>query len=95
REIGIRMALGAQPRDVLKQVIKQGMTMAVIGMAVGCGLSLSAMRLIASQLYGVNTSDLLTFTVAAAILLATGMLACLVPARRAAKVDLLEALRYE
>jgi predicted permease len=95
REMGIRMALGAQRRDVLRLVISQGMFVAVIGVAIGAGLALVSTRVVSSYLYEVSTTDPLTFAGIALILLGVALLACYVPARRATRVDPLEALRYE
>jgi predicted permease len=96
REVGIRMALGAQPRDVLKLIIKQGMLLAISGVIIGLVAALIATRLIdTQQLYGVRAADPLTFAVIALLLTAVSLLACYVPARRATRVDPLKALRYE
>jgi len=95
REMGIRMALGAQRRDVLRLVISQGMEVAVIGVAIGSGLALVSSRVVSSYLYDVSTTDPLTFAGIALILIGVAFLACYLPARRATKVDPLEAIRYE
>jgi putative ABC transport system permease protein len=94
-EIGIRMALGAARRDVLKLVINQGMLLALLGIVIGLAGSFLLTRLIRTQLFAVPSTDPLTFVSVSGLLLATALLACLVPARRAAKVDPMEALRYE
>ncbi|HEU4585574.1 MAG TPA: ABC transporter permease [Gemmatimonadaceae bacterium] len=87
REMGIRMALGARPRDVLSLVVRQGMTLALLGIALGIIGALAVTRLLASMLYGVAPTDPATFTGVAALLAAVALLACWLPARRAARVD--------
>jgi len=94
-EIGIRMALGAQIQDVLKMVLRQGMTLGLIGMAVGFIGALTLTRLMSSFLYGVSPFDPLTFLAMAAMLAFVTLLASAIPARRAARVDPQVALRYE
>jgi putative ABC transport system permease protein len=94
-EIGIRMAMGAQSEDVLKQVLREGARLAAIGLAVGLLGSLAATRLIRTLLFGVETTDPLTFVAVAVILLGVSLAACYIPARRATRVDPLVALRYE
>src|SRR2546425_5833460 len=95
REIGIRLALGASKRNVLSLVIAQGMKLALAGMAIGMLAALALTRVIRSLLYGVTPTDPATFTVVSLLLVAIALLACWLPARRAARVDPMEALRYE
>ena len=95
QEIGIRLALGAQRKDVLLLVLSQGMKMTLGGVALGLLASLGLTRLLTKMVYGVSTTDPATFAVIAALLILAALLACLIPARRATKVDPLVALRYE
>ncbi|HKV28329.1 MAG TPA: FtsX-like permease family protein, partial [Candidatus Acidoferrales bacterium] len=92
---GIRMALGAKPRDVLTMVIAQGIRLTLIGVGVGIGAALGATRLISSAIYGVSSYDPATFAAIATGLLIVACVACYVPARRAMRVDPMVALRYE
>ena len=94
-EIGIRLALGAQSRDVLLMIVKQGSKLIIVGLAIGLVGAFAATRVIASLLFGVTTKDPFTFVAAALLLAIVALLACYVPAWRATKVDPLEALRYE
>jgi putative ABC transport system permease protein len=95
REIGIRLALGAQRRDVVHMVLSEGATMALLGVAMGIAAALGLTRLMGSLLFGVTAHDPLTFGLVAALLMLVALLACYVPARRAMKVDPIVALRYE
>jgi putative ABC transport system permease protein len=94
-EIGIRLALGAQSRDVLLMIVKQGSLLIGLGLVIGLSGAFALTRLIASMLFGVTAKDPLTFTAVGALLAAVALLACYVPAWRATKVDPMEALRYE
>jgi putative ABC transport system permease protein len=95
REIGIRVALGAQRRDILRMVLRQGVRSAFGGVAAGLLAGLALTRLMSSLLYGVTPSDALTFAGAALLLLLVAFGACTIPARRAVRVDPVVALRYE
>jgi len=95
QEIGIRMSLGANPNDILKLVVRQGMRLALIGVAIGLAASLALTRLIGTLLFEVSTSNPLAFAAAAAALTATAAAACYIPARRATHVDPMVVLRYE
>jgi putative ABC transport system permease protein len=94
-DIGVRMALGAQPGDILKMILLKGLRLIGAGVVVGLLASLGLTRLIASQIWGVSPTDPLTFTAVVVAIIAVGLAACLLPARRATQVDPLIALRYE
>jgi predicted permease len=95
REIGIRMALGAQPARVRWLIVRQGMVLTLIAVVLGLGAAFAMTKLFTSILYGVRPHDLLTFTVVPVFLAGVAVLACWIPSRRAARVDPLVALRYE
>jgi ABC-type antimicrobial peptide transport system permease subunit len=95
REIGIRIALGAQQGRVVRMVLRQGMMLTVIGAAIGLVLSAAASRLLGSLLFGVGPTDPISFAGAAVLFVAIGLAACYAPARRATEIDAMEALRYE
>jgi len=94
-EIGIRMALGAEPRDVLRLVLRQGLSLALLGLSIGLVLSFALTRALSSQLFGVSATDPLTYLGVALLLLSVALLACYLPARRAMRTDPMSALRYE
>jgi putative ABC transport system permease protein len=95
REIGIRVALGAQRRDILRMVLRQGIVATFAGVAIGIVAALALTRLLSSLLFGVTPGDWVTFLSVAVLLLVVAVVACLIPARRATRVDPIVALRYE
>jgi macrolide transport system ATP-binding/permease protein len=95
REIGIRMALGAERIDIVKLIVRQGLTLVLIGTGVGLTIALALTRVLKSMLFGVSATDPLTFGVIVTLMILVGFLACYLPARKATKVDPLVALRYE
>lgn len=95
RELGIRMALGAQQRDLLRLVVGQGILLVMIGAAIGMAVAMGVTRFIAAMLFGVHANDPATFAAVAILLMLVALAACYIPARRAMRVDPITALRYE
>jgi putative ABC transport system permease protein len=94
-EIGIRLALGAKPWEVLRMVLGKGLQLTLVGVVIGILAALAATRLISTMIYGVTPADPMTFAAVAVFLVLVALLACYVPARRATRVDPLVALRHE
>jgi len=94
-EIGVRLALGATQRQVVRLVLKEGLQLAAVGVGIGLLASWGLLRVLRSQLYGISPTNLGANSLALLVLCGTALLACYLPARRAAKVDPMEALRYE
>jgi putative ABC transport system permease protein len=95
REIGVRVALGAQAGDIMRWILRRGLRLAVGGLIVGIGVALAGRRLLASLLYGIAPGDPVTLGAAAVVLLGVALAACVIPARRAARVDPIVTLREE
>jgi putative ABC transport system permease protein len=95
REIGVRMALGADPGSVLRQVVLNGLRLALLGVVLGTGAALLATRVLESYVYEVSTTDPLTFVAVGALVIAVAILSTLIPARRATRIDPMVALRSE
>jgi putative ABC transport system permease protein len=94
-EIGVRMALGAQAGDILKLIIRQGIKLTAIGAIIGLALALAGMRLLASFLYGVSTTDPMIFAAASIYLIGVALFSCFLPSLRATKIDPMALLRRE
>ena len=94
-EIGIRVALGARRKDVLRLVIGHGVRLALVGVAIGMAAALALTRLMSSMLFGVSDKDPVAFATVVLLLLCVSLAACYIPARRAMRVDPMVALRYE
>ena len=94
REIGIRVALGARAAKIVTLVLRQGLRLVVIGLPLGLAAALAAVRLLSSYLYGVSATDVATFSAITALLAGVALVACYIPARRAMRVDPVQALRH-
>jgi putative ABC transport system permease protein len=94
-EIGVRMALGARPADVLRLALRQGMALAAIGALIGLIGSFAATRVLKAALFGISPTDPVAFVTITSLLLAVAFVACYIPARRATKVDPMVSLRHE
>lgn len=94
-EIGIRMALGAKPSEIMQMVLREGELLTLLGLVIGLSVSLGLTRLLSSFLFNVHPADPLTFALATVFLILVSLMACYVPARRATRVDPIVALRYE
>ena len=95
REIGLRLAIGAQPRQVLLLILRQGLLLTVAGIVLGLAAAFALTRLLSGLLFGVEAVDVTTFTTISLLLVVVSLLACYLPARRAMRIDPLSALRYE
>jgi putative ABC transport system permease protein len=95
QELGVRIALGAQRRDIFSLVLKQGIILALIGVGIGLAAAIGLSKVVASVLYGISATDPVTFISVAVIMIAVAVVACFFPARKATKVDPLTAMRYE
>jgi len=95
QELGVRMALGAQRRDIFSLVLKQGIILALIGVGIGVAGAIGLSKVLGSVLYGISATDPLTFISVALIMIVVALVACFFPARKATKVDPLTAMRYE